>query len=581
MKINRMGVGPSAPSLEKETKKINTVLNDILKFMLEESDLIDMYALASPEQCSRYVVFTSKSLEKFFKKVMIYPRLGRDGQFYFQRLRSFQGLTGKYLDEQRSACLEISRFFVRILHIFASISLTIIDMDIPISDAAMNNIGKRVSTPQIQKINEARFLSVPLVTGKRREIFSGGALLPTQPKFFITNENYEILNKYLIVSYSSDYYTLSGTDIKIPIASVKPESPQPFLELTGKKINTNRTVRIQANLRMEKVDALTVRVSLDILKPEDAENIPGVNFVRTSPYAEAFYNKQTLPVYIKSKFNKILGKTENELGSSNRNKTIKKSKIANLPDDDKSGIPPYFRVKGILKALDATPPVKAYCVARAVQLMSPDALKNNQATKARTQVCDNNFNLLGRGSLPLTSSSITTSTSLLALNRLFFDMFKNSAPSISKQVQAKHDKFLRDMRAVYQEEAQLRNEPVSKMENIKNEINKDLCSKKKGVLYTEDIDVISGLRNKANQLLAKQLQHSQKAMNVLRKLFVINGTQPIILQPSVEEGGMDRIEEIADEARNLLIEYYTECEVLYREGVEFVKDKQDVFKTLT
>jgi hypothetical protein len=577
-----MGVGASTPSLEQETKKINNVLNDILKFMLEESDLIDMYALASPEQCSKYVVFTSKSLEKFFKKVMIYPRLGQDGKFYFQRLRAFQGLTGKYLDEQRSACLEISRFFVRILHIFASISLTIIDMEIPVSNAALNELGKRVSVLQTPRIDEARFLSVPLVTGERRKtlLLRGGSILPTQPKFFITDPNYEILNKYLSLSYSSDYYTLSGTDIKIPIASVKPESPQPFLELTGKKVNTNRTITIQANLRMEKLDDLTLRVSLEFLKPEDADNIPGVNFSKTSPYAEPFYNKQNLPTYIKSKFNKILGKTENELGAINRNKTMKKSKIANLPNDDtKLGVPPYFRVKGILKALERTPPVKAYCVARALQLMSPEALKNRDATRARTQVCDSNFNLLGKGSLPIASDSITTSTSLLALNRLFFDMFKNSAPSISKEVQGKHDKFLRNMRAVYQEETTLRNEPVDKMETIKNEVNKELCSKKRGVLYTEDPDVISVLRSKANQLLTKQLQHSEKAMGILKKLFIINGSQPILLQPAVEEGGIDTIELIADEARTLLIEYYTECEVLYREGVELIKDKQEMFKT--
>jgi len=577
-----MGVGASTPSLEQETKKINNVLNDILKFMLEESDLIDMYALASPEQCSKYVVFTSKSLEKFFKKVMIYPRLGQDGKFYFQRLRAFQGLTGKYLNEQRSACLEISRFFVRILHIFASISLTIIDMEIPVSNAALNELGKRVSVLQTPRIDEARFLSVPLVTGERRKtlLLRGGSILPTQPKFFITDPNYEILNKYLSLSYSSDYYTLSGTDIKIPIASVKPESPQPFLELTGKKVNTNRTITIQANLRMEKLDDLTLRVSLEFLKPEDADNIPGVNFSKTSPYAEPFYNKQNLPTYIKSKFNKILGKTENELGAINRNKTMKKSKIANLPNDDtKLGVPPYFRVKGILKALERTPPVKAYCVARALQLMSPEALKNRDATRARTQVCDSNFNLLGKGSLPIASDSITTSRSLLALNRLFFDMFKNSAPSISKEVQGKHDKFLRNMRAVYQEETTLRNEPVDKMETIKNEVNKELCSKKRGVLYTEDPDVISVLRSKANQLLTKQLQHSEKAMGILKKLFIINGSQPILLQPAVEEGGIDTIELIADEARTLLIEYYTECEVLYREGVELIKDKQEMFRT--
>jgi hypothetical protein len=572
-----MGVGPSAPSLEQETIKVNTVLNNILKFMLEESDLIDMYALASPDQCSKYVVFTSKSLEKFFKKIQVYPRLGDNGKFYFQRLRAFQGLTGKYLDEQKSACLEISRFFVRILHIFASISLTIIDMDIPVSNSAMNAIGTAVSSTEPRKINEQTFLRTPLLTGKQatRSLWRGGALLPTQPKFYITNTDYEILNKYLTLAYASDYYTLTGTDIKIPIASVNPSSPQPYLELTGKKVNTNKTITVQAVLRLEKVDALTLKVTLEFLNPSDVEQPGTVSFSRTSQYAEPLYNKQTIPAYVRSKFNRILGKRENELGSRN-NITLKKTKISNLPENDKAGIPPYFRVKGILKALDKKPPVKAYCVARALQLISPNALKDVAAMEARTQVCDPKFRLLGRGSLPEAGNPITTSISLLALNRLFYDMFKNSAPGISKNVQGKHDKFLQNMRAVYQEETQVRSNTV-KMENIKNEINKELC-KTKGPLITRDMDVISGLRNKANQLLAKQLQHTAKAMNILKKLFIINGSQPILIQPAVEEGGIDKIEEIADEARNLLIEYYSECEILYREGVEFVKDKKDAFK---
>ena len=39
------------------------------------------------------------------------------------------------------------------------------------------------------------------------------------------------------------------------------------------------------------------------------------------------------------------------------------------------------------------------------------------------------------------------------------------------------------------------------------------------------------------------------------------------------------VENIAGEARALLLKYYTDCELLYREGIEYVIEKRNVFKT--
>lgn len=113
-----MGNLSSKPS-EDDIIKTNRVLNNILQFMVKESDLLDMYDLASEKSCQQYTILTAKSLEKYFKKIQLHP-YKEDGKFYFQRLDVLSKLPGKYKEEQKLACYDLSRFYVRVLHIFAS-----------------------------------------------------------------------------------------------------------------------------------------------------------------------------------------------------------------------------------------------------------------------------------------------------------------------------------------------------------------------------------------------------------------------------------------------------------------------------
>ena len=62
-------------------------------------------------------------------------------------------------------------------------------------------------------------------------------------------------------------------------------------------------------------------------------------------------------------------------------------------------------------------------------------------------------------------------------------------------------------------------------------------------------------------------------MNILKKLFVITPTKPILLHPAVETGGMAAIEAIAAEARDLLVDYYSSCEITYRDAVQDLKER--------
>jgi hypothetical protein len=560
-----MGAGSSLPSrdtLTSETIKTKNILNGILEFMLSESDLLDMYALASPTECRQYTLFTTKTIDNFFKKIQLYPRKGEDGRFYFQKLQTIQRLPGEFATKQRQTCLEISRFFIRILHIFASLSLTVIDMEVPRSNNSLNVITQAKNKNGRRVLRENEVLSLPFM----RQVQRGGALYPTQKQYYITNPNYQMLNDYLTLYSGTSEYVLAGTDIHIPIRSVNPVTPEPFLTFSGKN-KDGETIKIEANLRIIQNDD-KLDVSLDILKPKDIGSIGPVRFTRSTRYAEPSYNNQILPKYVMKVFNQILGKSEYNLNTNIKRNITRRRTKASLPDD----IEPSFQVKNVLSALSKDVPVKAYCVARAVQLLSPDSLY--YSTKdIRTQICDPNFSLLGKGSLPGSEELLTTSPAIMSLYLLFFDALEVTTPTISAQTRPMYDEFVKTMTAVYEEESATTNKKTN-MKKIKNNMNPTLC-KTKGRMYVSDEAAANNLRSAATTLLSKQLQHTAKVMNILKKLFIITPSRPILLQPAIEAGGMDAVEKIAAEARDLLIDYYSSCEVTYRDAVQDLKERVD------
>jgi hypothetical protein len=529
--------------------------------MLNQSDLLDMYSLASPRECRQYTVFTKKTIDSFFKKLDLYPRLGEDGRFYFQKLQTIQRLPGDFAAKQQKTCLEISRFFIRILHIFASLSLTVIDIEIPSSDMVYPNKNKNGT----RFVREDEVLSLPFL--RNRPPQRGGVLQQSMSKYYIQNPSYKILNDYLEFYTGSVNYILSGTDVRIPIASVNPFRPEPRLFFSGKNYN-NKTVEIIARLKMEldmsASNALTVK--LEIIKPDKVPSPSPVEFRADDPYLPPKYNNQTLPKWIVNEFNKILGRDENSTNNQ-RNVTRKRTR-GQIPEN----IQPGFKVKGLMDALAQPVPVKAYCVARAMQLLSPQSMyETRRGVPASTQICDKGFSLLGKGSLPKSGSSITTSSSIMSLNLLFYDFLENTTPIISKETRPKYEEFVKTMRAVYQEETEKKNTNID-MNKITNAMNPSLC-KNEGKMYLEDDEAIASLRLSIAKLLATQMEHTSKVMAILKKLFIITPSKPFLLQPAIEKGGIEAVEAVAAEARELLINYYSRCEITYREAVQDLKER--------
>jgi len=124
------------------------ILNTILRGMFSRADLVDLYSIADPSKCSRYIVATSGALEKMFAKVNLYPSKGNDGVLFFQKLEGIEK-TNPNREAQQTYCKELSFFFIRIFQIYGAIVLTHLDQDIPASYPESEfrergDIGRRV-----------------------------------------------------------------------------------------------------------------------------------------------------------------------------------------------------------------------------------------------------------------------------------------------------------------------------------------------------------------------------------------------------------------------------------------------------
>jgi hypothetical protein len=565
-----MGAGSSLPSREtltSETNKTKTILNGILQFMLSESDLLDMYALASDKRCDDYAVFTAESMDSFFKKIQVSPAQTKDGALYFQDLYTLKKLSGKTGEKHKENCLKLSRFFIRILHIFSALSLTIIDMEIPQDNRTLNEIGKREVKGRIR---EESIRSIPFL----RTGHVGGAI-PDLPavveyeRFYVgRGTQYEVLNQYISIDRQMGYYYFDKyrtlylyANSLTPKEAMNPKFTYSYTKPTKNGNKPSKPVDIEGYFTFEKkVGSPTLQVTVGITSPREYETVS----TDTLSYDGSHYswNNKKIPDYIMYKIQDAVGDDKN----TNDRRITRRS---NLNKVSKEITNPSFQVTGFLDALK-TPP-KAYCVARALQLLSPESIFYGSTSSARTQICDTSFTLLGKGSLPKSGSEITTSTSIMSLYLLFFDTLDNATPKISAETRPKYDDFVKTMRAVYQEDTVARNNNIN-MTKITNALN-PLCSGKAKAFILSDQDAISSLRSSAGALLSKQLKHTEKVMNILKKLFVITPTKPILLHPAVEMGGMAAIETIAAEARDLLVDYYSSCEITYRDAVQDMKER--------
>ena len=303
-------------------------------------------------------------------------------------------------------------------------------------------------------------------------------------------------------------------------------------------INMTKINDIEYTLKIDNIKSLTKDVDFDTDLDEKEVTFKREKSITTKP--ELLYKQQTIPRYLENQMEKLYKKAEESIkyGYSQTKEGYAKP----LSDPE---------TRQIWQSLIQKPPIKAFCSARALQLLNLSGLSQAVPKEIHPLIYSTQFPLVKNRSLPLPGAPITESLSIKSLAKLY------NTPDFVKVSDSRKDISLQNLIQAF--------DPTN-TSKLLNEI-KEESGKPFGTITNST--QISFLRGQAVKLFNKQFEHTKKVSNLINKIFIIKNN--IELNPTILAKGVKGIEEVAIEARDLLTDYYSTCQIEYKKGVEALK----------
>lgn len=381
------------------------------------------------------------------------------------------------------------------------------------------------------------------------------------------------------MNYTSgqDDYTIVGTHIIIPGSQDNIESPRIIFRDSMQVEDKRVTVTITASLQIEEPiqdvtnGSYSYRVYINFsnsqIRPSEAAEFITLRSYKTTQFIayskdgipKSESSNMTIPEYLESVFQGVIKGSKDDKDPRTRNGLPKPYNSDAIPQD--------LRIKELWNALAKDPPIKSYCIARAVQLLSVDAIRGNMSKPAFSSACSLSFAYQKNHSIPTPEMKLSDVPAMHALATLFWTDLETRMPKI--QDEAKYKKFLSYM------EMNLGNdpseEPVEKMSAIVEELP-PVCDNRDGARLQLTPAVSSKLRGVVNALISQQRAHINAGMQVIQQLFDMNSisNKVFAINPAVLSGGMPEVNRISGVARDILMKYYSGCEATYRDGLKIL-----------
>jgi len=343
------------------------------------------------------------------------------------------------------------------------------------------------------------------------------------------------------------------------------------LEITEVKSTTRASYAYKVEINFDDVEV----VPSDMMRYLDfSTNLRKMFYANSKDVSPVSDEGLSIPKYLESRMEDLFSKR----GLKQRviEEDIKYNKDYMPIPHDSTIMPPSLKVLDYWKALKKSPAVKAHAVARALQLLDANAILNTRAGAATTNVCNLNFPLIKDRSLPDPSASITSEYSIAILNHLFYTkLAENKRPQISNREE--YLKFVKILEAKFARlppknpEGALPDRTADGLSNIKDYMMsfcKGSGSGSKALEFTNAND-IKRVRYYAQKLLERQQVHTRNALSILFKLFdrkhLYDGE--FSFSDALERGGIGALNHVSEEARDMLIAYFTDCEEIYKNGL--------------
>ena len=553
------------------TQDTRLIMNKILEYILKEVTLRDFVTLSDQAQCNKYVLIKANALYKYFYTLRIDPSVDKKGVISFRPIKEMQA--APYQDtERQSLCVIISYYYTRIIQIYGALALTLLDNANTTEESGLMNTSGPLLAPGFYRRT---------VGGKPVDRTNLGL-------FYFMHDYLEELPGELEykVKYLADVPLNGATPPNSATIHFKPVNT--YSKKSGKfiigydNINANVIINVTMNdivgsgktFEFESMEyAPKGTYSLKTVKiPDDILNNKKI-YITDNNKIKINKDKAERDVkdYFNSKFNKLipyLKKLTNGTNSSNSTSStstdtkIKESNIKQLSIKD--------TISGIR---DMKP--YGHCIARALQLLKTAPLNENV-------ICNNAFLKIPKkrmSGLPKLGEKLSSSPGLTSLSYLFYDTIQNASVKIGVDGPAgrttfdKYIAFMKNMEKLFtgsttKSDAYNNNGPPVTLNDINNTRDPELCTKLKNKQHPTNM---TDVNDKINELFKIQYKHSVNCGKIISQLFSIQQNPfSISLHPNIFNKGLPEIERINNLAREVLVEYYTNCETTFLYGVQAI-----------
>lgn len=552
---------PSKEEILRKTQGGSRLVTELFQWMVSQASIRDFYLMANPVHCKKYIILTADVLNKIFNKIDVIPQAGPQGTIYFRKVDVLnpQDKADPIYKHREINCLRLAFLYVRIFQIFAALSLTVLDVE---PQLEMKLLGDITKLRELERI--------PLFSKDTKQ--RGGALNSKKPLPYM----YDILRSSLSeIPTNPNYYKFTGTSVYIEYNAEGPDGSLPIKYDSSLYVNGKKELQtIEGRMVLEKRGTDSVTIKLFRLKKyagSAVKELDDTNVYFSRRSIEDIYRdrgSRSIPEGIQHVFGLLIkgDQIERDEVGKNKNKPVAVTQFEKEMGEVAEGL----HTKTILSAFTRLTPPKAHCIARALQLVSDSGLQSAFPKEIYTHLCSTKF-LVDSKSLPPAGERITKEDGIYTLAQLFYDTLKESTPMISDASQEQYKAFVEKMRFVFQEE---KNAKTVSLDTVINRIPSAVCAKdvEGRTLKIKNHELIRQLRDTTRKMILYQISHTANVVKILKKLFLlpIDSGKSLQIHPRVLKFGMEEVNRIAEESRNLLVEYYSQCEILYRSGAEII-----------
>jgi hypothetical protein len=605
--------------LLRSTTNSRDFTNKLFNVMLEKLTPADFLALGNPNKCSTFVFMMADSIHNLFRDLRIRPKRDRDsGIVMFQKVDTLKAQTA----ENRELCMTIAYFYIRIFQIFGALAMSILD-----DPGAGGVLGAVRYAPPQQPVGPFGFGQQKRIPGSYPTVLRGGAV---PAEYFRTGYGRRIAPIKQILDESNPVDT--GTEILpkftfkgapgISLVPGKRYNQQPenlTIQLSKKMIDDESdTFQIHCDLSINRIDDTHYNADIRNFRVSFGSETEEQITSRLKGFAKQFQitvNPETKRVTVRGlgisvpeqllrigkeifSFYKELSKNPyasiEEIAVTERQRKIKQETERLGPGYkliERDGKRVYLQQPGvqvgtvgiskelqnqyiidILKSMSgqSAPGQKtvAFCIARALQLLDANTIYTPKPQQGLSGVCMAKFDSLPT-SVPQFGQTIGTVPGIRAVDQLFY--VNPAADHVRITDPAEYSQFLQQISGLFGRPTSAK---LSKLDEILARDPNCGSSATKQYLQIQDPAAIKAVLGIIGQMFSRQLAHTQRVIQFFRqRLFtIVRGREGEIINihPRLLLGGIGELAAVSKEARELLIQYYKDCETLYQRGAELI-----------